>query len=184
MQKTSHFVGTCKSYEKIHLLADHNSFSQYLLQHSSNFHSFHAHRLIPQYFLSILLTDACDTERQHYGAYILGLATYTSRLMVPLQSRPPTQVVALESLAIVFLGFKAICATTSTSSKCISKGCLYSPHQGALVFNCTPCHCLMRSPRISFTSLCCLMTDKPVNFGEVISSAYIEPHPPLMSWTW
>lgn len=55
--------------------------------------------------------------------------------------------------------------------------------QGAFVFNCTPCHPLISSFSTALTSLCCLMTDKPLNFELTISRAYILPQPPLTSWT-
>lgn len=53
----------------------------------------------------------------------------------------------------------------------------------AFVRNWTPCHPAISSFNTSFTILCCLMTVKPLNLGDSISSAYMEPQPPLMSWT-
>nr|POE62269.1 non-structural maintenance of chromosomes element 4 like a [Quercus suber] len=55
--------------------------------------------------------------------------------------------------------------------------------QGALVFNCTPCHFLISSPSTLFTSRCCLITGRPANCDDTMSSAYIEPQPPEMSCT-
>lgn len=54
---------------------------------------------------------------------------------------------------------------------------------GALVRSWTPCHFLMSSPKISFTSRCCLMTARPLNFSDVIDTAYMLPQPPLTSLT-
>jgi len=53
----------------------------------------------------------------------------------------------------------------------------------AFVFNCTPCHPLISSASIELTSLCCLTMDKPLNFGDSMDKAYMDPHPPLMSCT-
>nr|POF17130.1 bis(5'-nucleosyl)-tetraphosphatase, symmetrical [Quercus suber] len=55
--------------------------------------------------------------------------------------------------------------------------------QGALVFNCTPCHFLISCPSTLFTNRCCLITGRPANWEDTISSANIEPQPPEMSWT-
>jgi hypothetical protein len=42
----------------------------------------------------------------------------------------------------------------------------------------------MSSPNTPFTSLCCLITGSPLNLSVVIDTAYILPHPPLISWTY
>lgn len=59
---------------------------------------------------------------------------------------------------------------------------LISAH-AAFVRSCTPCHPAISSAKTLFTSLCCLMTLRPLNWGLSMLSAYIDPQPPLISWT-
>jgi hypothetical protein len=56
--------------------------------------------------------------------------------------------------------------------------------QTTFVRNCTPCQLLISSFSTSLTILCCLITVKPLNFGDSTSIAYMDPQPPLMSWTY
>jgi hypothetical protein len=57
-------------------------------------------------------------------------------------------------------------------------------NQAAFVRNCTPCQLLISSFNTSLTILCCFITVKPLNLGDSISIAYIDPQPPLISWTY
>jgi len=68
------------------------------------------------------------------------------------------------------------------SYKKLNSGSIH--HQSALVRNCTPCHLAISSFRTSFTNLCCLMMLSPLNFSLSISSAYMDPQPPLISFTY
>lgn len=52
---------------------------------------------------------------------------------------------------------------------------------GAFVFNCNPCHFFTSSPSTLFTSRCCLITGRPLNCSETMSSAYMDPQPPEIS---
>ena len=52
-----------------------------------------------------------------------------------------------------------------------------------LVINCKPCHWGISSLKTSLTNLCCLITERLLNWLETILILYIVPQPPEMSCT-